>query len=50
MVRLFIVLATTPLSMDYALTDFGAELIPAIVEVGSKLNFRTMTEAASCAA
>ena len=47
------VLATTPPSVDYALTDLGADLIPAIraiVEVGSKLNLRTMTEAASCAA
>ena len=47
------VLATTPPSVEYALTDLGEELIPAIraiVEVGSKLNFRTMTEAAGCAA
>ena len=47
------VLATTPPSVDYALTDLGGELIPAIraiVEVGSKLNLRTMTETASCMA
>ena len=47
------VLATTPPSVEYALTDLGEELIPAIraiVEVGSKLNFRTMTEAAGCVA
>ncbi len=44
------VLATTPPSVEYALTDLGEELIPAIraiVEVGSKLNLRAMTEAAS---
>ncbi len=44
------VLATTPPSVDYALTDLGGELIPvirAIVEVGSKLNLRTMTEVAN---
>ena len=43
------VLATTPPSVDYALTELGEELIPAIraiVEVGSKLNYRTMTKAA----
>ncbi|GJD58492.1 winged helix-turn-helix transcriptional regulator [Methylobacterium dankookense] len=37
------VLATTPPSVDYALTDLGEELIPAIraiVEVGSKLYLR----------
>ncbi len=47
------VLATTPPSVDYALTDLGGELIPAIraiVEVGSKLNLRTMEKAGSCAA
>ena len=46
------VLPTTPPSVEYALTDLGEELIPvirAIVEVGSKLNFRTMKEAARCA-
>jgi DNA-binding HxlR family transcriptional regulator len=45
------VLATTPPSVDYTLTDLGEELIPAIraiVEVGSKLHLR-MT-AAGCAA
>ncbi len=44
------VLATSPPSVDYALTDLGGELVPAIraiVEVGSKLNLRTMTKAAS---
>ncbi len=44
------VLPTTPPSVEYALTDLGKELIPAIraiVEVGSKLNLRTMTNAAS---
>ena len=43
------VLATTPPSVEYALTDLGEELVPAIraiVAVGSKLNLRTMTEAA----
>jgi len=47
------VLATTPPSVEYALTDLGEELVPAIraiVAVGTKLNLRTMTEAASCAA
>ena len=47
------VLATTPPSVEYALTDLGEELIPAIraiVEVGSKLNLRTMSNAAGCAA
>ena len=47
------VLATTPPSVDYALTDLGGELIPAIraiVEVGSKLHLRTTSEATTCAA
>ena len=47
------VLPTTPPSVEYALTDLGGELIPAIqaiVQVGSKLNLRTMTEAESCIA
>jgi DNA-binding HxlR family transcriptional regulator len=47
------VLATTPPSVEYALTDLGEELIPAIraiVEVGSKLHLRTMSGAASCVA
>ncbi len=47
------VLATTPPSVEYTLTDLGKELIPAIraiVEVGSKLHLRTTSEAASCAA
>ena len=47
------VLATTPPSVEYVLTDLGEELIPAIraiVEVGSKLNLRTMTEATGCVA
>ena len=47
------VLATTPPSVEYALTDLGEELIPAIraiVEVGSKLHLRTSPDAASCAA
>jgi len=43
------VLATTPPSVEYTLTDLGEELIPAIVEVGSKLHLR-MTSAAGCAA
>ncbi len=46
------VLATTPPSVDYALTVLGEELIPAIraiVDVGSKLH-RTTSEAASCTA
>lgn len=37
------VLATTPPSVDYALTELGGELVPAIraiVEVGSKLHRR----------
>jgi DNA-binding HxlR family transcriptional regulator len=41
------VLATTPPSVEYALTDLGEELIPAIraiVEVGSKLHLRTRSE------
>ena len=39
------VLATTPPSVEYALTDLGGEIIPAIraiVEVGSKLHRRTI--------
>jgi DNA-binding HxlR family transcriptional regulator len=47
------VLATTPPSVEYALTVLGEELIPAIraiVEVGSKLHLRRTTEAATCAA
>jgi DNA-binding HxlR family transcriptional regulator len=47
------VLATTPPSVEYALTDLGEELIPAIraiVEVGSKLHLRTRSETANCAA
>jgi len=46
------VLATTPPSVEYTLTDLGEELIPAIraiVEVGSKLHLR-MTSVAGCAA
>jgi DNA-binding HxlR family transcriptional regulator len=46
------VLATSPPSVEYALTDLGEELVPAIraiVEVGSKLH-RRATSAASCAA
>ncbi len=42
------VLATTPPSVDYALTDLGEELIPAIraiVEVGSKLHLRMTPQA-----
>lgn len=45
------VLATTPPSVEYALTDLGGELIPAIraiVEVGSKLHLRTASERSSC--
>jgi DNA-binding HxlR family transcriptional regulator len=44
------VLATTPPSVDYALTHLGEELIPAIraiVEVGTKLHHRTLSEAGS---
>jgi DNA-binding HxlR family transcriptional regulator len=44
------VLATTPPSVEYALTDLGEELIPAIraiVAVGSKLHLRTSSQAAS---
>ena len=44
------VLATTPPSVEYALTDLGKELIPAIraiVEVGTRLHHRTLSEAAS---
>ena len=47
------VLATTPPSVEYALTDLGGELIPAIraiVEVGSRLHRRTTREASGCAA
>ena len=47
------VLATTPPSVEYALTDLGGELVPAIraiVAVGTKLNLRAMAEAAGCAA
>jgi DNA-binding HxlR family transcriptional regulator len=47
------VLATTPPSVEYGLTDLGEELIPAIraiVEVGSKLHLRTTSQAPSCAA
>jgi DNA-binding HxlR family transcriptional regulator len=47
------VLATTPPSVEYALTDLGHELIPAIraiVEVGSKLHGRLTAEAARRAA
>jgi DNA-binding HxlR family transcriptional regulator len=47
------VLATTPPSVDYALTDLGEELIPAIraiVEVGSKLHLRMTPQAADRAA
>lgn len=47
------VLATTPPSVEYALTELGRELIPAIraiVEVGSKLHVRTTSEAAGTAA
>ena len=44
------VLATTPPSVEYALTDLGEELIPAIraiVDVGSKLHLRTRPETAN---
>ena len=47
------VLATTPPSVEYALTDLGGELIPAIraiVEVGSRLHLRTTSQASGCAA
>jgi DNA-binding HxlR family transcriptional regulator len=47
------VLPTTPPSVEYALTDLGEELIPAIraiVAVGSKLHARASGEAASSAA
>ena len=47
------VLATTPPSVEYVLTDLGQELIPAIraiVEVGSKLHRRMSAEATSRAA
>lgn len=47
------VLPTTPPSVDYALTDLGEELVPAIraiVAVGSKLHLRLQEEEASCAA
>ena len=42
------VLPTTPPSVEYALTDLGEEIIPAIraiVEVGSKLYARTTLDA-----
>jgi DNA-binding HxlR family transcriptional regulator len=44
------VLGTSPPSVEYALTDLGKELVPAIraiVEVGSKLNLRTMAKSPS---
>jgi len=47
------VLATTPPSVEYALTELGEELIPAIraiVEVGSKLHLRKAQEPTSRAA
>ena len=47
------VLATTPPSVEYALTNLGEELIPAIraiVEVGTKLHLRTTSGAAGGAA
>ena len=47
------VLATKPPSVEYALTDLGEELIPAIraiVEVGSKLHSRMRDETARLAA
>ena len=47
------VLPTTPPSVEYALTDLGEELIPAIraiVEVGSKLHQRVTSVAATLAA
>lgn len=47
------VLATTPPSVEYALTDLGQELIPAIraiVAVGSKLHLRASSEAGRRAA
>ena len=47
------VLPTTPPSVEYALTDLGEELIPAIraiVEVGSKLHVRTTLDAGCRAA
>lgn len=47
------VLPTTPPSVDYALTDLGRELIPAIVaivEVGTKLRRRTISEGVDCVA
>ena len=42
--------ATTPPSVEYALTDLGGELIPAIraiVAVGSKLHLRATSDEAS---
>jgi len=42
--------STTPPSVEYALTDLGEELIPAIraiVEVGTKLHFRDPSTTAS---
>ncbi len=47
------VMATTPPSVEYALTDLGEELVPAIraiVAVGSKLHGRLAAEAADRAA
>jgi DNA-binding HxlR family transcriptional regulator len=46
------VLATTPPSVEYALTELGEELIPAIraiVDVGSKLHRRMTSEASRAA-
>ena len=47
------VLPTTPPSVDYALTELGQELVPAIlaiVKVGSKLHLRAVAQATSRAA
>ncbi|MEA1834917.1 helix-turn-helix domain-containing protein [Methylobacterium durans] len=47
------VMATTPPSVEYALTALGEELIPAIraiVEVGTKLHHRMTSEAGNGAA
>ena len=47
------VLATTPPSVEYALTELGGELVPAIraiVEVGSKLYYRTTAATEGCEA
>lgn len=44
------VMATTPPSVEYALTNLGEELIPAIraiVEVGTKMHFRMTSEGVS---